>query len=206
MLQRSLEYRSKKSIVHGDGWATTLLSLANHLRHFNQQREIHEPAGRIGWRLRDDQCHATLCLLRKQKRLLRRIVNGCAIASVLECDRANPECRQRLFDQSLGAAIEGLADEQDVAGSQIRPQGCRYGGHPARKDSGRRAAFPECEPVLEHFQVGIVETGIDQPRLLAFGRMRRPEVTSKKSLPSCAVSNQPGEGRKMGGFRAPSDK
>ena len=91
-------------------------------------------------------------------------------------NRADAERRHGLVDERFGAAVQRLAHEQHVVGFEIGPQRGRDRRHAAREHARRFAAFPQTEPVFEHFEIRIVEARIHQARGLPGGGWRRPEV------------------------------
>ncbi len=84
-----------------------------------------------------------------------------------EFHTGNAELRQHLHQQGLGAAIDRGVEEHRVAGAGDAEQGGGDGGHAAGEDERGLRPFPDGETVFEDFQIGVVETAIDQAGLFA---------------------------------------
>ena len=118
---------------------------------------------------------------------------------------AMPNGVKRLLDQHLGAAIERPAVQDHLAGPHL----CQDGGgdrrHAGREHQTLLGLLVDGEPILDDFEIGVIEAGIDEPRPSFRRRLAAPGGIVEESRPSSAVRNTKVEVRNTGGFTDPSE-
>ena len=82
-----------------------------------------------------------------------------------ERDRRHAELRQDPCQQEVRAAVDGPRMNDDRARPRVGPERGRDGGHARGEDEVVLRLVPDRQPVLEHFEIGIVDPAVDQARL-----------------------------------------
>ena len=99
-------------------------------------------------------------------RLLDRLLHGPDPALGRELDRRHAELRQDAPQQEVGAAIDGAGVDDDRTGSRIGPERGRDRRHAGGEHQIVLRLVPDRQPVLEHFEIGIVDPAVDEAGLL----------------------------------------
>ena len=188
MRQRLLEHRPQHGIVHHHRRAIALL-LAKRVRDGRAGRKIDEAVGRIGGCLHQNQSHPAM-----RRRSLCARAHLRHIDAIGEAEGGDAESAHLVFQQRLGAAIERAAVQDRIARAQKGKAGGGDGRHAAGEDGGFLRLVPDRQPVLQNFQIGIVEAGIDQSALLARPRLPPPGGEIEKVLALLRVGEDKGGG------------
>ncbi len=157
MCEGPLKDRTEKGVVHQHGRAAARLPLADFLGYLAHQREIDQTVGGIRGRLGHHQTDAAAAFGGTGRGERGGFADGGPLVPARKAHRFDAEGGQRLLDQRLRAPIQRLAHQDHIAGAHIGPQRRRNGRHAARENGGGLALLPERKPILEHFQVGVVE-------------------------------------------------
>jgi hypothetical protein len=128
--------------------------------------DIDQAVGGIGRRFDEDHRDPPL-----PHRLRRRQRDRGFVDAVGKTHRSDRETRQRLQKQRLGAAVERLRVQNDVAGADEGEDRGRNRRHAGREQRAFLRAFVDREPVLDDLAIGMVEPRIDQARAHALGRL-----------------------------------
>jgi hypothetical protein len=76
------------------------------------------------------------------------------------------ELGQHVLEEEIGAAVHGLGVQHHVAGLEQGQQRGADGGHAAGEAGRVLGAVPEAEAVLQDFEAGVVEAGVDEAHFL----------------------------------------
>ena len=120
-------------------------------------------------------------------------------------DRADAEVDERARQQRLGAAIERLRMQDDVAGPGEGEQRRGDRRHAGGEQHALLGALVDGEPVLDDLAVGMVEARIDEAGAGACRRLAAAGDVVEEVAPSSADLNTKVEVRNTGGLTAPSD-
>ena len=122
---------------------------------------VDEAVGRIGRRLeikrreRTDRARPAHRFLHRPGPALRR-----------KLDRGHAELRQDPLQEKIGAAVDRARMNDDRAGPRIGPKAGRNRGHARGECQIGLGLVPDRQPVLEHFEIGVVDPAVDKARLL----------------------------------------
>ena len=120
--------------------------------------DIHQRIGRIGRRLEEDRADCTVADLLTQRGLVcfGRLAGRNA-------DGFDPPGRQHMAEEVVGTAVERSGVEHHIARTHKGEQRSGDRCHATGEDQCALRFIPEAEPILKHFEIRIVEAGIDQP-------------------------------------------
>ena len=159
-LQGVLVEGTQEGVVHRHQHPTVVGAAL--LRQAGARLDVHEGVGGVGRGLHVDHAEALLPVAFGQNPLqpLHPLHGG-------EAHRLDPELGEHLVEEVLGPSVDGLGERHHVAGAEEGEYGGGDGGHPALEDRGGLRSVEEGEPVLDDFQAGVVEAGVDEPHGLA---------------------------------------
>ena len=203
--ERTLEHRAEKGIVHQHRRAAARLARADLLRNLAHQLEIDQTVGRIRRRLDHHQTDPAAGSRGPCGGARGRLRHRRPVVALREAHGAHAERRQGLVDQRLGAAVQRLAHQNHIAGTHIGPERRRNRRHAAREHRGGLALLPQRQAILEHLEIRIVESRIDEAARLAGLRLAAAGGVVEKILAVLRVLKTKVEVRKIGGLSEPSD-
>ena len=135
--ERGLPKRPQECVVdHHDGLALAGVDFPDEC---GDAGDVDERVGGIRGRLDQHAADVRVGELCAQAR--RDLLDGHASG---EADGADAELRQHGAQHVVGAAVEGLAVHDDVAGAAVGEQAGCDGGHAAHEHAGGFGVVPEC--------------------------------------------------------------
>ena len=163
--ERLLVERAEQRVV-ADEDRRKALRRADLVGELSNQRDVDQRIERIGGRLRHDDRHAA-----ERARLLDRPADARLVHAVGETDGLDTHRRQRLRDKRLGAAIERLRMQDDVARARIGEDRGGDRRHARGEEERRLGVLEHAQAVLDDLGVRVVEAAVDQPGSLAPRRL-----------------------------------
>src|SRR6516225_6980226 len=188
MCQRDLMDRSQHCIVNDDNWPLAVRTVeAGH--DLPRTLELHHSVCGVRWRFD---------IKRRNRPLAARRLDGffhrLAAALAKKADRGHTELRQDLLEEEIGAAIDGAGMDDHRAWSCVGPERGRDCRHPRGEDETRFGPIPDGQPILEHFEVGIVDPAIDQSGLFIRALLPQTVGQLKELLPVLSRSKHESRG------------
>ena len=119
--------------------------------------------------------------------------DGVGIGTGQETDALYAKAGQDVVDKELSAAVNGVAVNNHVAGTEEAEQRRGDGRHAAAEHQTAFRLVPQRQPILKDFQVWVVESGIDEPGV--FGRTFFPKSIGKLEKCLALLRRSKGEGR-----------
>ena len=188
--QRLLEFGAEQGVVDHHRRAVALPG-GELVRDRLAGGEVDEAVGGVGGCLHQDHRHAALGGGR-----VGCPAHGGGVEAVGEAEGGDAELRHLVGEQRLGAAIERAGVDDRVARAQEGKAGGGDRGHAAGEDRAALRLVPDGEPVLQDLHVGVVEAGIDEPRLFPRPRLAPPGGEVEELLALLGIGEDEGRGQK----------
>ena len=187
---RRLKQGSEQGVVDDDDRPPSL-GAAEVLGQAPRAADVDKAVGRVRRRLEKERGDRSM-----GAGLADRLLHRARPAFRRERDRRHAELRQDPCQQKVRAAVDGPRMNDDRARPRVGPERGRDGGHARGEDEVVLRLVPDRQPVLEHFEIGIVDPAVNQARLFVRPLLSQPVGQLEKRLAVLGGAEDEGGGGK----------